>query len=69
MQNDNYDELEKMFQKAAIETIELESNRNKMLDELMASIESVIVGASKEDRKEFLQRLYALVVKHSYSLK
>lgn len=69
MQNDNYDELEKMFQKAAIETIELESNRNKMLDELMASIESVIVGASKEDRKEVLQRLYALVVKHSYSVK
>lgn len=69
MQNDNYDELEKMFQKAAIETIELESNRNKMLDELMASIESVIVGASKEDRKEVVQRLHALVVKHSYSLK
>ena len=66
--NDEYNELEKLFHEAAIEAIEQETKHNQMLDELMMSIESVVAAASKEDKEEILQRLYALVIKHSTSL-
>lgn len=64
-----YDELEKMLQKAAVEMHQIDATRQRMLDELMSSIESVIIAAAtKEERKEILHRLFELVAKHSNSL-